>query len=166
MRKSIGLAAVLVGFAVTGCSGGGDAPKLPASNVSKFEFQVSKGLYYFQTPDRSIKCGIFTRGFPVGVGCQTYLAPVPDSLKDCAPLGGTRSVGVQIIDKKAKQYCLAQGLWVGPAVEGMDVGGGQILQDGQVLDVDGAVCESKGNAITCTKDGAGFTMSATENKVY
>jgi hypothetical protein len=48
----------------------------------------------------------------------------------------------------------------------VDVGGGQILQDGQVIEVEGAVCESKANAITCTKDGAGFTMSATENKVY
>src|SRR5262245_19066431 len=118
MRKSIGLVPVLLAVAVAGCSAGSGLPKLPGGNVSKFEYQTANGLFYFQSPDHSIKCGIFTRGFPVGVGCQTYLTPIPESVKDCAPLGGNHSIGVQVVGDKAQQYCLAQGIWVGPTVEG------------------------------------------------
>ena len=164
MRKLIGLAPVCIALVVAGC--GSSAPELPKSNVSKQEFQTASGQFFFQSEDHSIKCGIFTHGFPEGVGCQTYLTPIPEDIHDCEPLGGNHSIGMQIVDGSAKAYCLAQGLWIGPNAEGMSEAGGLVLKSGQVIEVEGAKCESKDNAITCTKDGAGFTMSATENKVY
>ena len=164
MRKLIGLVPVCVALVVAGC--GSQAPELPKGNVSKHEFQTANGQFFFQSPDHSIKCGIFTRGFPEGVGCQTYLTPIPEDLHDCEPLGANNSIGIQVVDGKANAYCLGQALWIGPAAEGMSEAGGLELKDGQVIDVDGAVCESKANAITCTKDGAGFLMSPTENKIY
>ena len=165
--KSLKLASVCLALVAAGCgSSGGDAPTLPKANVSKFDFQASDGAFFFQSADHGIKCGVYTRGFPVGVGCQSYLTPIPKDVKDCTPLGGSKSIGIQIVDKKASAYCLAQGLWIGPTVTGMWDAGGQVLNDGAVIEVDGAVCQAKDKAITCTKDGAGFTMSATENKVY
>jgi hypothetical protein len=164
MRKLIGLLPVCFALVLSGC--GSDAPELPKGNVSKHEFQTANGLFFFQSPDHGIKCGIFTRGFPEGVGCQTYLTPIPADILDCDPLGGNHSIGIQITDGEAKSYCLAQGIWIGPTAEGLNEAGGLVLKDGEVIEVEGAVCESKANAITCTKDGAGFMMSATENKVF
>lgn len=146
-------------------------PAPPTRNdatVDARDYQTGPDTYYFQSADHAIKCGIVFGGSLDGVGCQSYEAPVPESMSDCTPLGGNKAIAAQITDGQPRNVCLNQGVWVGPPVDGTNEGGGAVLADGDVLIVRGTACraEPQGGGISCFGASNGFTLGRGTNVLF
>ncbi|WP_460728255.1 DUF6636 domain-containing protein [Nocardia heshunensis] len=137
-------------------------------NVDARDFEA-QGHYYFQSPSKNIKCGIYVDDLHT-VGCQLKNATVIPAGLDCAN-NPAHEVAASFQNGKPQFVCLNQGVFVGPPTDGSTApgnheGGGKILEYGQTIGVRGVICESMTSGVRCTVDGHGFVIAAESQSLF
>ncbi|WP_245568462.1 hypothetical protein [Nocardia concava] len=137
-------------------------------NVDARDFE-SQGHYYFQSPSKNIKCGIYVDDIHT-VGCQLKNATVIPAGLSCAN-NPAHEVAAQVSGGAAQFICLNQGVYVGPPTDGSTApgfheGGGKVLEYGQTIGVRGVICESMTSGIRCSVGGHGFFIAADNQSLF
>lgn len=136
----------------------GPLPAPPVQQVDPGAYAQGEN-YFFQSADKTIKCGIITTGPGAPkVGCQGSVPPNPP-LPNC-PGNGELAPGVSIeAGSPARYECYNQGVFVGAPTDGTNQGGGNVLGPLARITVGDISCTSAGVAISCRNGGADFTAS-------
>ncbi|APB01730.1 hypothetical protein [Nocardia seriolae] len=129
----------------------------------------SQNTYYFQSPSKNIKCGIYVDDIHT-VGCQLKNATVIPAGLSCANNPG-HSVAAQVSGGNSQFICLNQGVYVGPPTDGSTApgfheGGGKVLEYGQTIGVRGVICESMTSGVRCSTAGHGFFIAADAQSLF
>ncbi len=143
--------------------GGGGATLQPSldqpGNVDPATFRTGSDKYNFTSPTGNIHCGIWDADGPEGrVGCQAVDGRNPFEGPQCS-MAENDKVAVRVTAAGSESMCTTQGIYVDANAP--------VLEFGQVLSVEGVVCQSgPDDIIGCTAPTGGFTFSRGINYTY
>ena len=143
--------------------GGGGATLQPSldqpGNVDPATFRTGSDKYNFTSPTGNISCGIWDTDGPEGrVGCQAEDGRNPFEGPQCSNAENDK-VAVRVTAAGSESMCTTQGIYVDANAP--------VLEFGQVLSVEGVVCQSgPDDIIGCTAPAGGFTFSRGINYTY